>query len=94
MIVIGVPLIVGSPWVFLYFSPETRQRRRVRLFNALALALAAAVCAVIVVAVKINMAGTYEAEWWPLVALVYSAIAWPLVLLIAGLVRNFALFRE
>jgi len=94
MIVIGVPLIVGSPWIFLYFSPDSRQHGKVRLYNVATLLLAAAVCAAIFIGAQAGMADTEEAEWWPLVALVYCAIAVPLVLLVAGLIRNFMLFRD
>ena len=91
---IGMAVILASPWIFLHFSPATPQRRWLAAFNVLVLAVTGLACVFLSLWVRDQMLPTADAEWWPVVALAYSALLFPILLLIGGLIRNFLWFRK
>lgn len=93
MLFIAIPLILGSPWIFLYLSPSGVDRRKLRRFNAAVLGLGVLLCLGLAAWVRSTMVGSDEAQWWPIVAIVYAAVLFPATLLIGGLIRNFMVFR-
>lgn len=89
---VGVVVILTSPWIFLYFSPKTRQRGRLLAFNTLVLLGTFLLCIFLAVWVRSMMLGGPDAGWWPVVALTYSGLLMPALLLAGGVIRNFLMF--
>ena len=91
---VGALVIIASPWIFLYFSPSGHNRQRLRRVNLSVLLIAFSACAALAWWVRQAAAGTPDFDWWPTIALAYSALLFPVILLIGGLIRNFVLFRD
>ena len=89
---VGVVVILTSPWIFLYFSPKTQQEGRLLAFNILVLLGTFLICIFLAFWVRSMMLGGPEAEWWPVVALTYAGLLTPVILLIGGVIRNFLIF--
>jgi hypothetical protein len=85
-------VIVTSPWIFLYFSPQTHQKRRLLTINTIVLATTFLACVVMAVWVRSVMIGGPESDWWPVVALTYGSLLMPVLLLTGGIIRNFLMF--
>ncbi|TVS11126.1 MAG: hypothetical protein EA419_09025 [Wenzhouxiangella sp.] len=93
-VLVGGVVILASPWIFLYFSPPAEDRRRLRRVNLSVLAIAFTACALLAFWIRQTTTGTADFDWWPAIALTYSALLFPVILLIGGLIRNFVLFRD
>ncbi len=89
---LGVVVILTSPWIFLYFSPKTQHERRLLAFNTLVLLGTFLLCICLTLWVRSIMLGGPDSEWWPIVALTYAGLLTPVLLLIGGLIRNFLMF--
>ncbi len=91
---IGVMVILASPWIFLYFSPKQAPGAAVRRFNQLTLLLAALACLALSLWIRQAMSGAEDYPLWPVVAATYSAMLFPVLLLIGGLLRNLVVFAD
>ena len=93
MLVIGVPLIIGAPWIFLYLSPKDAEPKRLRRFNMTIMSIAALLSLGLAYTVRAAMIDSADAAWWPMVALGAGSLLFALLLLVAGLIRNFGVFH-
>ena len=93
MLIIGVPLIVGAPWIFLYLSPKDAEPKRLHRFNMTIMSIAALLSLALAYTVRAAMIDTADAAWWPMVATGTAVLMFAFVLFVGGLIRNFVMFQ-
>ena len=91
---IVIPIFLLVTVLFFWFSPNSALRKQVRLYNTISVLCAATISGGYVLYLKLAMEAGSDFGWWPVVSLLASMVISSFVLAVAGLVRNFIVFRR
>lgn len=82
-----IPLLVFSLWAFFHFTPPTTGRG-VRVFNSSAIVVGLLLCVGWSARTYLQMVGTVDRSWWPVVSALGSMAIFPVWLVLAGVLRR------
>jgi hypothetical protein len=82
-----IPLLIFSLWAFFHFTPPTTVRG-VRVFNGSAVVVGALLCVGWSARTYLQMVGTVDRAWWPVVSALGSMAIFPVWLVLAGVLRR------
>jgi hypothetical protein len=88
-----IPLNGLALWAFLRFQPGTDRPRAAGIFNLVTFFVAPVVCAVFSLWLNTRLHGNVDGQWLAFLSALGWPAAFPVVLVIAGLLRNFVVFR-
>ena len=86
-LVVLVPSLVFSAWVFYRFTPSAIEGD-VQRYNGTAVLVGALLCVGWSVRTYFQMAGTVDRAWWPLVSALGAMAIFPVWLTLAGVLRS------
>ena len=89
-----VPMVAVAVWAFFRFSRMHADHRRVLLFNVAPIFIALAAATARTLRTYLVMSPTVDAAWWPIISVLGTLVLITLVLGLAGVVRNFIVFRR
>ncbi len=93
-LVILVPLSVAAVWFYWRSAPPHCPRERMLAYNIAVVIVAGGLSTSLVLYLRASLGSGPDRAWWP----VLGALGWlllvPLLLGIAGLLRNFVIFRD
>jgi len=92
-LVVLVPALLLSLWLFLRLSPKDADKTRVTLCNAGVLVIGVLICGALTFKLHSTLADTTDRAWWPILSALGSLVAFSLCLAVGGVVRNLLLFR-
>ncbi|HEX9900607.1 MAG TPA: hypothetical protein VGC81_15390 [Candidatus Methylomirabilis sp.] len=81
-----IPVLVFSLWAFFRFTPSTTVRG-VRLFNGSSIVVGLLLCVGWSVRTYLQMLGTVDRPWWPVVSALGSMAIFPVWLVLASVLR-------
>jgi len=82
-----IPVLVFSLWAFFRFTPSTTVRG-VRLFNGSSTIVGLLLCVGWSARMYLQMLGTVDRPWWPVVSALGSMAIFPMWLVLAGVLRR------
>jgi hypothetical protein len=89
-----IPLNGLALWAFLRFQPECGHPRAAGIFNLVTFFIAPVLCAVFSLWLNTRLHGNVDGQWLAFLSALGWPAAFPVVLVIAGLLRNFLVFRN
>jgi hypothetical protein len=82
-----IPVLVFSLWAFFRFTPSTTVRG-VRLFNGSSIVVGLLLCVGWSVRTYLQMLGTVDRPWWPVVSALGAMAIFPVWLILAAVLRS------
>jgi cytochrome bd-type quinol oxidase subunit 2 len=93
-LIILVPLLVITLWIYFKSSPKHIDRRTVNIYNLIVVSLSLIACFAVCFYFYFTIGQSIDRAWWSVLAAFGSFFVFPFVVITGGLIRNFLLFRN
>jgi len=92
--IILIPLFIASLWLFFKTSPKQINSKSIKIYNLGAITLAIFLSFIYTFTLRASMINGSDFGWWPVLSFIFSLIISISVLFVAGIIRNFIIFRN
>ncbi len=89
-----VPLSAAAVWLYLRTAPATSRRVFLGAYNVVVILVVAGLSTTLVLHVRALLGTGPDRAWWPVLGGLGALALVPVLLCIAGMLRNFVLFRR
>ena len=93
-LIILVPFLVITMWIYFKSSPKHISRRTINIYNLIIVSLSLIACFGVCFYFYFTIGQSIDRAWWPVLAVFGSLLVFPVIVIAGGLVRNFVLFRN